>query len=101
MGDPDTLADPLLQRALAVLLALLRLKTVKGWKCVQLAVVALHNAGARSAGLERHCVERGLCGSLLDIANAGMALVWPWYGPCHGVVYFCEVHAAGRAPPLP
>jgi hypothetical protein len=74
MGDPDALADLLLQRALAVLLALLRLKTVKGWKCVQLAVVALHNAGARSAGLERHCVERGLCGSLLDIANAGRGL---------------------------
>ncbi len=69
--EPGELADPLLERALAVLLQLLRLRVVQAWKCVQLAVVTLHNASARSAALESHCAQRGLCGSLLSIANAG------------------------------
>ena len=78
-GEPEALQDPLLQRALAVLQALLGLRVLAAWKCVQLAVVTLHNASARSAGLERHCVERGLCGSLLQIAAAGARPgCWGW-----------------------
>jgi hypothetical protein len=69
--EPGALADPLLERALAVLLQLLRLRVVQAWKCVQLAVVTLHNASARSAALEGHCAQRGLCSSLLSIANSG------------------------------
>jgi hypothetical protein len=65
------LSDPLLERALAVLLKLLQLRVAQAWKCVQLAVVTLHNASARSSALEGHCAQRGLCGSLLQIASAG------------------------------
>lgn len=41
----------------------------QAWKSVQLAVLTLWNACARSGNMERHVVEKGVCDRLLAIIN--------------------------------
>lgn len=68
-AHPEPKVNPLLGRALQILLTMLRLNSLHSWKSIQLAVVMMWNAAARDAGVERHMVEEGVCEALLDLVN--------------------------------
>jgi hypothetical protein len=52
----------------------MRLRIAEGWKSMQLAVLTLWNAAARSPAFERHVVDMGVAAPLLALASDNR---WP------------------------
>ncbi|KAK9816567.1 hypothetical protein WJX72_002063 [[Myrmecia] bisecta] len=64
---PDATQPALVDRGLKVLVQLLGLDYMMGYKCMTLAVITIWNVAIRSASAERRIVELGACQPLLDI----------------------------------
>ncbi|KAG1678758.1 hypothetical protein FOA52_012798 [Chlamydomonas sp. UWO 241] len=72
--EPDAVVGLEQERALAIMVKIMGMHLGAAWKSLQLGVLTLWNVCTRNPHMERHVIEAGVCGRLLDIMNRA---AWP------------------------